>query len=1166
MKLLTTIALLVFSVVITNAQQFSISGKITDANKQPLEFCNIYVTGSTIGTTSDPKGFFKLENLKPGLYDLIISHISHEPAYRQIIITDNDIDLGSIELKETTFELMSVEVSQKQNKDWKNQFKQFKTLLLGDHSKNRYIEIPNEYNADFVVEDEVIKEAYPFQLQIINTYTGFEIDYTVKSLKITEKGSRLILGSARFTELAAQSSRQENRWKANRQTAYRGSIRHFFRSLLQDKLNDNGFLVQLTNQSPIMSERVNESDEVVINASQPEFKDLVRVIESDIPGVYRIQFDNYLNIKYRNEIQRNRVGQSSTLFAESGFIDVYENGQPVNPGTFFLYGYFATEGLYESLPSDFSFDESDLAIIAQKDPLLIASQKLSDYFSAFPIEKTFLHTDRTVYGNSEPIWYKAYLTQGHDHIPSEISNVLNVQLLSPTGDVIEQVKTYVEDGKGNGYIEIPESVENGAYQILAFTNWMKNFGEESFFRKTIQVYAQDSLSDSEKEQSTAIDLQFFPESGTFVEGIPTKVAFKAINQQGLPVAISGQILDKDNQFVTEFSTTHDGMGTLFLTPQIGKQYKAVSDEYDLELDLPNTANQGANIRINSLEDSLKVTIIKKELELLEDLNLVVHNKGLISSVLQIESDKQISIFYLPNSTLREGINALTLIAAENLPLAERLVFKSLEEPEHSLSIAQDEVKTRSKISFDIELELPDSIKGNLSISAIDLNQNLNVTEHSNITSELLLSSELNGYIHKPIQYFNPTDTLLRSKIDLVMLTNGWRTFDYQKALKTNNYLAEFLPKRGVTISGVASNRGNKSKTVANAEIVLINLDSEPAGVYNSQTNAEGVFEISEAKIFQTDSLIIKGQNEDKNDSQLSFTLDTAKYFIATKYIRNPSEVPQQLADAQAAFIRRTNERNMINEVYASLFDSTARQLDDVVVEAFGESKLQRRDETELLKTEFGMGDAAADFTDENVFGGTYGDIFMAIRGKIPGVDIVQVSNFETVVSIRQRGTLNPQEPMYLLDDVIVDKRAVQWLIPSMLDRVVVMKSAIKTATFGSEGFGGVMAFYSRKGVRKGSQKQDNLNLQQALQGLQSSRVFYSPKYDMELPQHVAPDRRATLYWQPDLSIVGKEKKTVSFWSSDLETEIHINIQGITETGQTIFLQETLIVENPENKE
>ena len=108
------------------AQLFEVYGLINTENNAPIELVNVYVSGTTIGTSTNARGQFRLTGIKAGEYDLIISHVNYELIYLPLKVSDQSIDLGTIKLKELAYDLTTVEVNQKEDKKWNRHLRQFK--------------------------------------------------------------------------------------------------------------------------------------------------------------------------------------------------------------------------------------------------------------------------------------------------------------------------------------------------------------------------------------------------------------------------------------------------------------------------------------------------------------------------------------------------------------------------------------------------------------------------------------------------------------------------------------------------------------------------------------------------------------------------------------------------------------------------------------------------------------------------------------------------------------------------------------------------------------------------------------------------------------------------------------------------------------------------------
>lgn len=109
------------------------------------------------------------------------------------------------------------------------------------------------------------------------------------------------------------------------------------------------------------------------------------------------------------------------------------------------------------------------------------------YQKEFPVEKAYLHLDKSTYTLGEDLWFSAYLTAGSVQVPSPLSSTLYVDLFDGDGLLLEQKVLRLEKGRGNGDFVLPAFGKAGIYQIKAYTAWMRNFGEEYFCTSVVNV-------------------------------------------------------------------------------------------------------------------------------------------------------------------------------------------------------------------------------------------------------------------------------------------------------------------------------------------------------------------------------------------------------------------------------------------------------------------------------------------------------------------------------------------------------------------------------------------------------------------------------------------------------------------------------------------------------
>jgi alpha-2-macroglobulin-like protein len=127
------------------------------------------------------------------------------------------------------------------------------------------------------------------------------------------------------------------------------------------------------------------------------------------------------------------------------------------------------------------------AFKADEDFLKILLSKLETYNQNFGEEKVYLQIDKTLYKPGEDIWFNAFVLDGKNHTPTGKSNVLYVELIDPKGNQLKKLELLIEEGTTHGDFSIGTQGPGGVYIVRAYTQWMKNFSEDNFYTKEIQV-------------------------------------------------------------------------------------------------------------------------------------------------------------------------------------------------------------------------------------------------------------------------------------------------------------------------------------------------------------------------------------------------------------------------------------------------------------------------------------------------------------------------------------------------------------------------------------------------------------------------------------------------------------------------------------------------------
>ena len=351
--------LLITPLVALGQESLFISGVVKDSLlNTPVEGANIYLSGTSKGTSSDKDGNFKIEDLKPGNYTLVISHTAYEFSIIDVLLLNASKALGTVPLTEDLIESGIAEVVGKRDKVWQRRFKRFKSMIMGGNFEEHNIEIVNAYDADFLkLKDGGLAKEKPFKLEIINRYTGYRIFYEIQQFYLGKKYAPFITGYSQFKKLEPRDEAEERYWLRNRQEAYSGSLRHFFENLIVRSHDNSGFKAYIDNGAKV--ERIDVFEKKNISRRPIHGSNLpgrFEIEDTTYPYIKKITFKDYLYFEYQNASDDNGDPQKTWIKAKNDGVFVFGNGILLDPTMVTLSGFLAGRRLYEMLPFDFELD------------------------------------------------------------------------------------------------------------------------------------------------------------------------------------------------------------------------------------------------------------------------------------------------------------------------------------------------------------------------------------------------------------------------------------------------------------------------------------------------------------------------------------------------------------------------------------------------------------------------------------------------------------------------------------------------------------------------------------------------------------------------------------------------------------------------------------------
>jgi hypothetical protein len=801
------------------------------------------------------------------------------------------------------------------------------------------------------------------------------------------------------------------------------------------------------------------------------------------------------------------------------------------------------------------------------------TRTLENYRLNYLPEKVFVHTDKAIYAAGETIWAAVYLVDGQTHEPDSISKTIHLELHDPGDKVVQRRKLYTYDGHTAGDLMLPASLKPGDYQLTAYTNYQRNTGAQSLFRKTIRIVsglkesgglatpALDLASESTKTDQN-FNLRFFPEGGDCIIGIPCRVAVVAENKTGTPVPISGYLADETGKAISFFATTENGAGTINYTPGAGQKVSVFAGPDKQEFDLPEPLPEGLHLSVQSREDTVRVQLSTLLAGGLGGATLLLHLRGISVFEQQLKGTLQDAAFLFPEDQLPPGVVTATLFDAGGQPVAERLFFVAPPRTKLEINLKKEQVPPRGPVELTLKMPMegvPDDslARGRVSLSVIPVASAGGPTA-DDIRTWLLLNSDLDRPVPAAAELLYATSAKERNrKIEGYLLTREWRRFRWEELLDQPGYTPRYRLEEGIYLDGRMTKIDSKDSPRP-GKIFLTRLEN--GYLEETFTDEEGYFTFGPYQVFDTLKVAVQGRfKRGKNnwkDSSVSLddnnmlSLEVSAPEGATLPPVPAYESPEATATTNSDTYAELSRKSL---TVARNYDSLVVDLQtiDVVSKRIDKVEESRRERTIL----YGSPDNR--IIADSIPGSYAFFSVLDFLQRAPGVVVVG-TGLQASVRIRGIGSIQlSSEPLYLIDGLTVPLESIVTLPVQFIDFIDVLRG-VSAASFGSRGASGVIAVYTRTG-NGGTYKEPGL-LNASLNGYHKVRQF--AVFDSDLPgNRNRPDLRTTLHWNPELRMGAKGIVRERFPASDQTGKFLIVAQGLRADGTPFFgLGEFFVVE------
>jgi alpha-2-macroglobulin-like protein len=869
-------------------------------------------------------------------------------------------------------------------------------------------------------------------------------------------------------------------------------------------------------------------------------------------------------------------------------------------------------------------------------------------------EKIYVQTNHVFFNPGEQLFFKVYIVNAQDQTPAALSKIVYIDIINPAGGVLQKLTYPITDGYAEGSFDFTEESVGGIYRLKAYTSWMQNETDSTFFSKEITVqktiaprilmkldfpqkgygagalvtadYSIRNLNDEPIRNYTAnyivsiageqistntiktntdgkaqiqftlpqnlnstdgllnvtveydnyteaisrsipitlndIDVQLMPEGGTLVNGIASTVAFKAVNTFGKPVDIKGAVWDDAGNKMADIESYKFGMGKFTFTPKRETTYfvKITSpSNIATTYMLPRANNNGMVMQVN--QDSKKVWLHISSNEA-NSIKIIGQTKNKIYYEEKMSLEKGILSIPIDKSIFPIGITQFTLYTSTNLPVAERLVFLN-EDKNLQVTISTDKKQylPREKVKLTISTmdHTGKPVPANFSLAIVDDKLwSFADDKQNHILSWLLLNSELKGTIEEPPFYFKTDEPKALPALDLVMLTHGYRYFDFIEYVQQEQKL-KFTPDQTNILNGVVLN----AKKVPVAAKLFLAEYANNGKVLPLHTNAKGEFFIKDLQAYKNYFLIAQPIHKKEKTS-----IQILQNGIGNNPINEITFASLNYDDDKIPAIRtlalakqeRSKEVLVFNQKQFGNIDFLGKgnkSLSEVVVTGYSTTK--RKD----------MTGSCVVVKAEQINQVQRLDI--ALQGKIPGLQIQSFANAGGEVNIMLRGVRSltgNNKPLLVVNGIPTENLGIiNQLNPNDIENVTVLKDGAATAIYGCLAANGVIIMETKKFRNFKKHFSINKNYFYTSQQFTANgtlfspvKKFYAPKYE-SLKTETRTDFRETIYWNPTVQTDKEGKATIEFHNSDASTTFRAITEGIGYNGVLGRTEKTYSVQN-----
>jgi hypothetical protein len=749
-------------------------------------------------------------------------------------------------------------------------------------------------------------------------------------------------------------------------------------------------------------------------------------------------------------------------------------------------------------------------------------------------EQIYLHTDRDRFDPGEALFFKAYVFNGPTQKRFSPSGVLRLELWDAQDALVASQYHPVREGWGEGVLRLPRKLEEGTYELRAYTRWMQNYGEKQFFRKVIRVGDPADEMAEEKIAGDAV-VSFYPEGGKLLAGVQNRLIVRMPGSMQLENV--GEIIDGSGSVVLPIQPYSEGFGMAIFMPESGEDYQFRTPLGDV-LDLPEIFPRGYALKANNLAtDKISLEIQPTPAMGREPVVLKGERAGQTYFIHLIEFDKDDkATLDIPKEGMPAGFMNFSLTGLDDTVWAERQVW----------------IGNHGNLNIEaqpLDQNFSDGARTGFRIRVTDSEGNPVKTHLSVGVTDAPLGDDMNL-----IQYLNPVASNTHLQDDRGnRFLEDLRAWSAPGGTNGRDVPAEirYPVQRSLELHGSAYDLDNN--LLVNTEIQMLASSDSSLVIRETKTDASGVLHLDGLEVVGETQFIFRTKG-DEQEQRLVKIIPVKQNRIMSKGI---PEVKKSRAYSKA---ERKNK--IVEPTTVVPFDTTGViVLDEATI-------AKRREQQKVVPSLYGLKPIPKDVVVQDP------DRPLSIESlaqRIPGVQYRMTAEGLPAIFHTRRGGGGI---LWVVDGQIIRTNTgpvpdggmmmtgsdpflspLTFLTPADILRMEFYIDIAQTSMFGLLGAStGVMVVYTRSGSELDytDRKEGGLYFK----GYEPAVSFDDYLSDRRSRRKYRKDPPSTLYWNPSVETDGNGEAVIRFESPAEYTQVHLAVETLTRNGLMGSYRET----------